>query len=72
MFGLLVQGIDLPHRNHHRCYHKALSNVIPDDVLKGRREEILFKRREVKAQTLANRKRYNPRMRESQNTAISP
>jgi len=53
VFGLLVQGIDLPHRNHRR-YHKALSNVTPDDVLKGRREEILIKRREVKAQTLAS------------------
>ncbi len=71
MYGLLVQGIDLPHRNHRR-YHKALSNVTPDDVLKGRREEILIKRREVKAQTLASRKRYNRLLRESNNTAISP
>ena len=71
MYGLLVQGVDLPHRNHHR-YHKALSNVTPDDVLKGRREEILFKRREVKAQTLASRNRYNRLLRESNNTAISP
>ena len=72
MYGLLVQGIDLPHRNPHRRYHKALSNVTPDDVLKGRREEILIKRREVKAQTLASHKRYNRLLRESQNTAISP
>jgi len=57
---------------NNRRYHKALSNVTPDDVLKGRREEILFKRREVKAQTLASRKRYNRLLRESQNTAISP
>ena len=57
--------------NHHR-YHKALSNVTPDDVLNGRREEILIKRREVKAQTLAQRKRYNRLLRESQNAAISP
>jgi len=55
-----------------RRYHKALINVTPDDVLKGRREEILFKRREVKAQTLASRKRYNRLLRESNNTAISP
>jgi hypothetical protein len=57
---------------NHRRYHKALGNVTPDDVLKGRREEILFKRREVKAQTLAQRKRYNRLLRESYNTAISP
>jgi len=72
VFGLPVQGIDLPHRNHHRRYHKALGNVTPDDVLHGRREEILIKRREVKAQTLAQRKRYNELLRESQNAAISP
>ena len=59
------------HYNNRR-YHKALSNVTPDDVLNGRREEILIKRREVKAQTLAQRKRYNRLLRESQNTAISP
>ena len=57
---------------NHRRYHKALGNVTPDDVLHGRREEILIKRREVKAQTLASRKRYNRLLRESQNTAFSP
>jgi len=57
---------------NHRRYHKVLSNVSPDDVLNGRREEILIKRREVKAQTLASRKRYNRLLRESQSTAISP
>lgn len=56
---------------NHRRYHKALSNVAPDDVLNGRREEILIKRREVKAQTLASRKRYNRLLRESQNADIS-
>jgi len=35
-------------------------------------EEILITRKEVKAQTLASRKRYNRLLRESQNTAISP
>ena len=72
MFGLPAQGIDLPHRNHHRRYHKALGNVTPDDVLHGRREEILITRKEVKAQTLAQRKRYNELLRESQNASISP
>ena len=49
---------------NNRRYHKALGNVTPDDVLYGRRE--------VKAQTLASRKRYNHLLRESYNTAISP
>ena len=57
---------------NHRRYHKALVNVTPDDVLHGRREEILIKIKKVKAQTLAQRKRYNRLLRESQNTAISP
>ena len=57
---------------NNRRYHKALGNVTPDDVLHGRREEILFKKKEVKAQTLAQRKRYNRLLRESRNTAISP
>ena len=56
---------------NHRRYHKALSNVTPDDVLNGRREGILINRREVKAQTLARRKRYNHLLRESSYTAIS-
>ena len=57
---------------NNRRYHKALGNVTPDDVLHGRREEILIKIKEVKAQTLAQRKRYNELLRESQNAAISP
>jgi transposase InsO family protein len=57
---------------NHRCYDKAVGNLTPDDVLQGRREEILVKRREVKVQTLASRKRYNRLLRESNNTAISP
>ena len=56
---------------NNRRYHKALGNVTPDDVLQGRREEILINRREVKSQTLARRKRYNHLLKESNNTAIS-
>jgi len=56
---------------NNRRYHKALGNVTPDDVLNGRREGILINRREVKAQTLARRKRYNHLLRESSYTAIS-
>ena len=57
---------------NNRRYHKALDNVTPDDVLRGRREGILIKRREVKTQTLQWRQRYNRQRRESYNTAISP
>ena len=57
---------------NHRRYHKALSNVTPDDVLRGRREGILIRRREVKVQTLQWRQRYNRQRRESRNAAISP
>ena len=57
---------------NYRRYHKALSNVTPDDVLRGRREGILIRRREVKAQTLQWRKLYNRQCRESNNTATSP
>jgi transposase InsO family protein len=57
---------------NNRRYHKALNNVAPDDVLHGRRQDILIKRREVKAHTLASRKRYNHLLRESQSTDISP
>ena len=57
---------------NHRRYHKALGNVTPDDVLNGRREGILIRRREVKAQTLQWRQRYSRQRRESYNTAISP
>ena len=48
---------------NNRRYHKALGNVTPDDVLHGRREGNLIKRSEVKAQTLASRKRYNHLLR---------
>ena len=59
------------HYNHRR-YHKALSKVTPDDVLRGRREGILIRRREVKAQTFQWRQRYNRQRRESYDTGTSP
>jgi len=57
---------------NNRRYHKALSNVTPDDVLRGRREGILIRRRAVKAQTSRWRQRYNRQRRESYDTATSP
>ena len=57
---------------NHRRYHKALSNVTPDDVLHWRRRGLLIRRRGVKAQTLQWRQRYNRQRRESYNTDTSP
>ena len=44
--------------------HKALGNMTPSDVLKGRRQEILQRRKEVQAQTIGRRRRYNRALRE--------
>ena len=49
---------------NYRRYHKALGDVTPSDVLRGRREEILQRRREVKAQTIERRKQHNRALRE--------
>ena len=49
---------------NYRRYHKALGNVTPSDVLRGRREEILQRRKEVQAQTIERRRRYNRALRE--------
>ncbi len=53
---------------NYRRYHKALSNVTPADVLYGRREQILEKRKGVQTQTLERRKLYNQRVRELANS----
>jgi putative transposase len=49
--------------NFHR-YHKALGNVTPADVLHGRREQILQRRKEVQIQTINRRRDYNHGLRE--------
>ncbi|MDD5095793.1 MAG: integrase core domain-containing protein [Dehalococcoidia bacterium] len=49
--------------NYHR-YHKALANVTPSDVLYGRREQILERRKEVRTQTLNHRRTYNQALTE--------
>ena len=49
---------------NYRRYHKALGNVTPSDVLKGRRQEILERRKEVKTKTIQNRRHYNRALRE--------
>ncbi len=48
---------------NYRRSHKALGNVTPADVLYGRREEILQRRKEVQIQTINRRKDYNQDLR---------
>ena len=47
-----------------RRYHMALGNVTPVDMLKGRREQILRRRKEVQLRTIGRRRRYNKTLRE--------
>ncbi len=54
---------------NYRRYHKALGNVTPADVLYGRREEILERRKEVQTQTVNRRKDYNQGLTELVNAA---
>jgi transposase InsO family protein len=49
---------------NHRRYHMALGNVTPVDVLTGRREQILQRRKEVQLRTIARRRSYNSALRE--------
>ena len=49
---------------YYRRYHKALGNVMPSDVLKGRRQEILQRRKEVQTLTIERRRHYNRELRE--------
>ena len=49
---------------NYRHYRKAFRNVTPSDVLKGRRPEILRRRKEVQAQTIQRRRQHNKALRE--------
>jgi transposase InsO family protein len=49
---------------NYRRYHKALGDVTPADVLHGRREQTLQRRKEVRAQTIKHRRDYNQTLRE--------
>jgi len=55
---------------NNRRYHKALGNVTPSDVLDGRREEILERRKEVQAQTIQRRRLTIKNSRSSQNRNV--
>ena len=57
---------------NYRSYHKALGNVTPSYVLKGRRGEILQRRGEVQAQTIERRRRHNMALRELTTPQNSP
>ena len=57
---------------NYRRYYKALGNVTPSDVLKGRLQEILQRRKDVKAQTTERRRRYNRALRELTRPPSSP
>ncbi len=52
-----------------RRYHKALGNVTPVDVLYGRKDEILQRRKEVQILTINHRRDYNQGLRELANAA---
>ena len=59
--------VDFVDYYNHRRYHKALGNVTPADVLYGRREEILKRRKEVQIQTINRRRDYNSGLMELAN-----
>ncbi len=54
---------------NYRRYHKALGNITPADVLYGRREQVLERRKEVQTQTINRRRLYNRDHRELVDTA---
>jgi putative transposase len=54
---------------NYRRYHKALGDVTPADVLYGRREEILQRRKEVRTRTVNHRRDYNHVLKELVNAS---
>ena len=49
---------------NHRRYHKALKDITPADMLAGRRDEILGRRKEAKNRTINRRRLSNHALRE--------
>lgn len=67
---LLEQAIaDFVDYYNYRRYHKALGDVTPADVLYGRGEQILQRRKEVLIQTLNHRRAYDQALTELIHTA---
>lgn len=54
---------------NHRRYHKALKDVTPSDMLEGRRDQILARRKEAKTRSLERRKEHNRMLREQLRSA---
>ena len=57
---------------NYRRYHKALGDVTPMDVLEGRREAILARRKEVQRETFQRRRQYNQAVRDAPKQEASP
>lgn len=55
-----------------RRYHKALRDVTPADMLYGRRDAILARRKEVQRETFERRRRYNQQVRDALRRGASP
>lgn len=54
---------------NYRRYHKALKDITPSDMLAGRRDKILKRRREAKDRSLQRRKEHNRLLREQLRSA---
>ena len=61
---LEVAITDFVNYYNNRRYHKALGNVAPSDVLDGRSEQILQRRKEVQTLTFQRRRLCNQQLRE--------
>lgn len=54
---------------NYRRYHKALKDITPSDMLAGRRDQILARRKEAKDRSLQRRKEHNKKLREQLRSA---
>ena len=57
---------------NYQRYHKALGDVTPVDVLEGRRDAILARRKQVQRETFERRRRYNQAVRDAIKGGTSP